>query len=66
MPKTKTPRKAHFLAALRLACLTMEQWAKREGVTQGYVSNVLSGRRTNDLLDKKIAAFTEKQLRNVA
>lgn len=42
--------------------MTMAEWAGREGVTQGYVSNLLSGRRENELLDRKIDAFAVKHL----
>jgi len=62
MPKVKNPRKARFLAALRIANLTMSEWAASEGTTQGYVSNLLSGRRVSDVLNKKIDAFTAKHL----
>ncbi len=62
MPKAKNPRKARFLAALRIAGLTMEEWAESEGSTQGYVSNLLSGRRTSDALNRRIDAFAERHL----
>lgn len=65
MSDPKSTRKARFLAALRIAGMTMTEWAEQEGVTQGHVSNVLAGRESKSL-DEKIAAFTEKHLRNVA
>lgn len=66
MPKARNTRKARFLAALRIAGLTMSDWAAREGVTQGYVSNLLAGRRTHEVLNKRIDHFTEKHLAKAA
>jgi hypothetical protein len=66
MPKARNTRKARFLGALRIAGITMSQWATKEGVTQGYVSNLLAGRRTHDVLNKKIDDFTEKHVGKVA
>lgn len=63
MPKAKNTRKARFLAALRLTGMTMSEWAEAEGTVQGYVSNLLAGRRVNESLNKKIDAFTQKHLR---
>jgi hypothetical protein len=65
-PKPRTPGKSRFLAALRIAGITMSQWADDQGVTQGYVSNVLAGRHISKSMSEKIAAFTEQQLGKVA
>ncbi len=62
MPKARNTRKAWFLAALRMAEMTMAAWAEAEGTTQGYVSNLLAGRRTNDALNRKIDRFTERHV----
>lgn len=62
MAKAAGPRKARFLAALRLAGLTMDQWARKHGSTQGYVSNLLVGRRENPKLLAKADAFAERYL----
>jgi hypothetical protein len=40
----------------------MDQWAQKEGTTQGYVSNLLVGRRSNEALERKIDAFAAKHL----
>ena len=61
-----TTRKARFLAALRIAGTTMDAWATDHQTSQGYVSNLLSGKRTNPELVKKIDAFAEKHLKAVA
>lgn len=63
MPKARNTRKARFLAALRIAGMTMSEWAAGHGVTQGYVSNLLAGHRTHEELNKKIDAFTQKTLK---
>lgn len=44
----------------------MDQWARKEGSTQGYVSNLLVGRRHDAALLRKIDAFAEKHLKAVA
>lgn len=59
-------RKARFRAALALAGLTASAWADREEITESYLSMILSGQRTNEGVERKIATFTEKHLRNVA
>lgn len=64
--KTRTPGKSRFQAALRIAGTTMTAWAAEQGVTQGYVSNVLAGRHISKSMSEKIAAFTEEQLGKVA
>lgn len=64
MKRVANPRKARFLAALRIAGITMDEWAtsQRPKVAQGYVSNVLTGRRSNPDLERKIDAFAAKHL----
>lgn len=65
-PKATASQKARFFAALAMAETTMTEWAATTGVTQGYVSNVLSGRLVSKRLSKKIDAFIAKHLRDVA
>jgi hypothetical protein len=48
-----------------MAGLTMELWANANDTTQGYVSNLLAGRRSNDALERKIERFTERHLKNI-
>lgn len=43
----------------------MEQWADSNGTGQGYVSNLLVGRRSNATLERKIERFIEKHLSNI-
>ena len=62
MPKAKTSRKQLFRAALAIASLTAEQWADKEGVTAGHVSQVLSGKRESLTLNDKIDAFVREHL----
>jgi hypothetical protein len=64
--RAREATKRRFLAALRIAGMTMSQWAAGQNVTQGYVSNVLAGRHISHRLDAEIAAFSDKHLRNVA
>lgn len=61
MAKPKVGRKARFMAALRIAGLTQTEWARENGVTQGHLSQVLSGRESRKLTEK-IDAFAAKQL----
>lgn len=42
--------------------MTMDDWAKKHGSTQGYVSNLLAGRKSNEGLLKKVDAFAAKHL----
>lgn len=49
------------MAALRIAGLTQTEWARQNGVTQGHLSQVLSGRESRKLTEK-IDAFAAKQL----
>ncbi len=53
------------MAALRIARMTQTQWAKLHGVTQGHLSQVLSGRESRKLAEK-IDAFAEKKLSEAA
>lgn len=62
MPKPKTSRKALFRAALAISEQTAEQWADREGITAGHLSQVLSERRESATLAEKIDAFIAKHL----
>jgi hypothetical protein len=57
MPRAKPNRKALFRATLALAGLTAEQWAAKEGVTAGHLSQVLSEKRESRTLTEKIDAF---------
>lgn len=59
-------RKARFRIALAHARITAERWAKENDIDPTYLSRFLAGRTVSGPLDKKIAAFTQKYLRNVA
>lgn len=61
MPKSQRKSK-RFKAALAMAGMSMTEWAKKEGITPGHVSQVLSGDRDSAVLMEKIEAFTAKQL----
>lgn len=63
---TAVGRKARFRAALAMAGLTASAWADREGITESYLSMILSGQRTNADVEGRIVEFTAKHLRNVA
>jgi hypothetical protein len=64
---TREPgRKARFRAALSLAGLTASAWADREGITESYLSMILSGQRASPDVEAKIVEFTTKHLRSVA
>lgn len=62
MPRAKTSRKALFRASLAIAGLTAEQWAEREGVTAGHLSQVLSAKRESQTLTEKLDAFIAKHM----
>lgn len=62
MAKPKVGRKARFMAALRIAGMTQTDWADLHGVTQGHLSQVLSGDRVSRSLTEKIDAFAGKHL----
>jgi hypothetical protein len=66
MAKPDKSRKARFRAALALAGLTARQWADREGITAGHLSQVLDGKRESAALCGKVDAFTAKYLTKVA
>lgn len=53
------------MAALRIARMTQTDWAKAHGVTQGHLSQVLSGRESRKLTEK-IDAFAAKHLTSAA
>lgn len=52
------------MAALAIARMTQTDWAESHDVTQGHLSQVLSGRRESLTLVEKIDAFIAKQLGN--
>ena len=58
-------RKRRFKAALALAGITQTQFGKRVGVTQTYVSKILSGKHASLRIELAIEAFTKKHLRPV-
>lgn len=62
MPKTRNARKARFRAALALAGLTAEEWAERNGITPGHLSQVLAGKRESRALTEKIDEFTQQHI----
>jgi transcriptional regulator with XRE-family HTH domain len=66
IPSPLVARKRRFRAALGFAGMSMRDFAKAEGVSISHVSQVLSGKRESRTMDEKIAAFTEKHLRQVA
>lgn len=56
-------RRKRFKAALKLAGLTIAQWAETEGnVTRFHLHQVLAGRRASVPLNQKIDAFADKHL----
>jgi len=50
------------MAALRLARMTQTEWAEKQGVTQGHLSQVLHGRESKSL-EAKIDAFADATLK---
>ena len=64
MPKPKNTRKSRFRAALALAHLQAQEWAKAQGVTPGHLSQVLDGKHESATLTQKIDAFIDQQLKN--
>lgn len=61
LTKADALRQRQFKAALRLAGMTMVEWCKREGTSQGFVSNLLARRRDNEALNRRIDAFITRQ-----
>lgn len=59
-------RKKRFLAALAMAGMSMREWATKNDLTAGHVSQYLSGKRDSAVLDERVDAFTAKHLRDVA
>lgn len=66
IPTPAEARKRRFRAALAAVGMSMRDFATAEGVSVSHVSQVLSGKRESRTMDEKIAAFTEKHLREVA
>ena len=66
MPKGKMSRKQLFRVALAGAGLTGQQWAERQGVTLGHLSQVLDEKRESRTLTEKVDAFIEKQLISIS
>lgn len=62
MPRTRAARKKLFRAALGIAGLTQQQWAEKQGVTDGHLSNLLAGRRESITLTDKVDAFIDERL----
>jgi transcriptional regulator with XRE-family HTH domain len=66
IPTPLEARKRRFRAALAAVGMSMRDFAKTEDVSVSHLSQVLSGKRESRTMDEKIAAFTEKNLREVA
>jgi hypothetical protein len=62
MPRTRATRKRLFRAALGNAGLTARQWATTQGLSDGYLSNILSGTKENASIIEKVDQFIDKQL----
>lgn len=62
MAKAKTGRKQLFRAALAIAGMTAGQWAAAQGISDSYLSLVLSGKRESVTVTEKIDAFIDKHL----
>lgn len=62
MPKGKPGRKQMFRVALASAGLTAQQWAEKQGVTSGHLSQVLDEKRESASLTEKMDEFIRKQL----
>jgi hypothetical protein len=62
MPRTRATRKRLFRAALGNAGLSARQWAEAQGLSDGHLSNLLSGTKENPSVIEKIDAFIDKQL----
>lgn len=66
MARIKPSRKARFMAALSLAGLTQEGYAKSVGVSRVQVNRVLNEKAVSEPLTKKIDAFIEKTEKEAA
>lgn len=55
-------RKARFRAALALTGLTAAEWAVRNGITAGHLSQVLAGKRESRSLEEKVDAFADRYI----
>jgi hypothetical protein len=62
MPRTRATRKRLFRAALGGAGLTARQWAETQGLSDGYLSNILSGTKESAPIIEKVDQFIDKQL----
>lgn len=62
LAKADELRQRQFKAALRLADTTMVEWCKAAGTSQGFVSNLLARRRSNEAMNRRIDAFIAKHL----
>lgn len=63
MPKhTTTDRKRLFRAALALRKMTAGQWAQAEGISESFLSLLLSEKRQSEQVTARIDAFIEKHL----
>lgn len=62
MPNDKPSRKQMFRAALAITGLTATQWAQKQGITLGHLSQVLTGERESASLTAKVDSFIDKNL----
>lgn len=60
MRKLRPDRKARFKAALALAGMGVDEWAKGEKVTRQHVNATLNSERESASLIEKIDAFIAK------
>ena len=66
MPKPDSRRKSQFRAALALAEMTAAQWAEKNDITPGHLSQVLCGKKESRALLEKIEAFTRRYVKVAA
>lgn len=62
MPTQKEIRNRQFRAALALAGMTGEQFAKKQGVSWGHLWQVARGDRESKPLEAEIEKFIQKHL----
>lgn len=62
MANAKSSRKQDFRIALAIAGQTASQWAEKRGITQPYLSMILSGVRSNAVIERKIDRFIRSKL----
>lgn len=65
LSRESAERKARFRAALALARLTADQWAKAEKTDPAYLSRVLSGKVASQPMLDRIDAFTTRWLKQI-